>query len=418
MRLHPFLFSFLLVTLWPFQAADAQKQAGKDASDAGSEKAQALIDVYQFEEAESVLQKEITTAQRKKRPTDRLSEQLHQAQLGSNMLAGTEKVVFIDSMAVPKKQFLSRFHLSEGCGRIDVPSRILESLSTVKTGESGYLNELEDRMFFAAQDARGRLRLYSSDKLGNNWSKPQPLAGLEGDSLQDYPFLMPDGVTFYYAAQNEKSLGGYDIFVTRYDADTHQYLQPENIGMPFNSPANDYLYVIDEQAQIGWFVTDRNQPADSVCIYRFIPSTSREVYEWTEENEEAIREAARIVSVKASQVQQESKVAAALERLKNIGQEADNEGLNAFRFILNDQQVYTSLSQFKKAQSREMAANWSDKCQQLDSATEELDKLRVQYHANPDAALRKEILRLEPLVQQLQAEVHELAKAIRRIELQ
>lgn len=77
--------------LWPFQAADAQKQAGKDVSDAGSEKAQALIDVYQFEEAESVLQKEITTAQRKKRPTDRLSEQLHQAQLGSNMLAGTEK---------------------------------------------------------------------------------------------------------------------------------------------------------------------------------------------------------------------------------------------------------------------------------------------------------------------------------------
>lgn len=96
--------------------------------------------------------------------------------------------------------------------------------------------------------------------------------------------------------------------------------------MPFNSPANDYLYVIDEQAQIGWFVTDRNQPADSVCIYRFIPSTSREVYEWTEENDEAIREAARIVSVKASQVRQESKVAAALERLKTSDRKPTTKG--------------------------------------------------------------------------------------------
>ena len=36
-------------------------------------------------------------------------------------------------------------------------------------------------------------------------------------------------------------MGGYDIFVTRYNSDTDNYLNPENVGMPFNSPFNDYM---------------------------------------------------------------------------------------------------------------------------------------------------------------------------------
>ena len=49
---------------------------------------------------------------------------------------------------------------------------------------------------------------------------------------------MADGVTIYYASDGE-GLGGYDIFVTRYNTNTDTYLVPENVGMPFNSPYND-----------------------------------------------------------------------------------------------------------------------------------------------------------------------------------
>ena len=34
---------------------------------------------------------------------------------------------------------------------------------------------------------------------------------------------------------------------------TDTYLVPENVGMPFNSPYNDYMYVIDEYNNLGWF---------------------------------------------------------------------------------------------------------------------------------------------------------------------
>ena len=414
MKIH-YLLPILVLNL---SQATMWGQTANGQSEKGSERAGQLINEYKFDEAISVLQKELTTAQRKKKPTAALEAQLHQAQLGANMLSGTEKVVFIDSITVPRKLFLSRFHLSEGCGKVDVPSRLLESLSSVKTGISAYQNELEDRIIFSIPDKTGHSRLYTSDRLANSWSKPEPLPGLDNDSIQDFPYLMPDGMTLYYAAQGEKSLGGYDIFVTRYNTETQQYLQPENIGMPFNSPANDYLYVVDEQAQIGWFVTDRNQPADTVCIYRFIPSPSREIFERTDDNEEQIRAAAQIRSIKESQAQKNTEIAAALERLKNIGQESDDDSNGKFRFVINDANVYTSLSQFRQARAREMAANWMEKNEKLKATARQLDTLRVQYHEQPGSAIRDQILRLEPLVRQLEEEIAALAKEIRKVELQ
>lgn len=45
--------------------------------------------------------------------------------------------------------------------------------------------------------------------------------------------------------------------------------------MPFNSPANDYMYAIDEFNNIGWFASDRYQPDNKVCIYVFVPNSSK-----------------------------------------------------------------------------------------------------------------------------------------------
>lgn len=69
-------------------------------------------------------------------------------------------------------------------------------------------------------------------------------------------------------------------FVTRYNTNTDTYLVPENVGMPFNSPYNDYMYVIDEYNNLGWFASDRYQPEDKVCIYVFVPNDSKRTYNY------------------------------------------------------------------------------------------------------------------------------------------
>jgi len=118
--------------------------------------------------------------------------------------------------------------------------------------------------------------IFSSFKLLDNWSLPVSVSNvINTDANENYPFLMLDGVTLYFASDGENSIGGYDIFITKYASGSQDFLVPENIGMPFNSPANDYMMVIDEQQRIGWFATDRNQPAGKVMIYKFIPNETK-----------------------------------------------------------------------------------------------------------------------------------------------
>lgn len=136
--------------------------------------------------------------------------------------------------------------------------------------------------------------------IGDKWSRDIPLKGLDvlGDDVDiNWPFMLADGTTLYFAAKGEESIGGFDIFMTRYDETTKSFLKPENIGMPFNSAANDYLYIVDEYDGFGWFATDRNQPEGMVCIYSFLLNDVRENYIVDEYSPEQLRQLSEIHSI-------------------------------------------------------------------------------------------------------------------------
>lgn len=40
------------------------------------------------------------------------------------------------------------------------------------------------------------------------------------------------------------------------------------------------MYVIDEFNNLGWFASDRYQPEGKVCVYVFIPASSKQVYNY------------------------------------------------------------------------------------------------------------------------------------------
>lgn len=382
--------------------------------------AETLLNEYRFEEASALISKEIKAAQRKKQSTAVMEAALERARKGDEMLHGTEKTVFVDSIVVDRSRFLAAFRLSRETGRIGSVSALFprNAWGEGHPDATGYVNELGDKGYIAAPDSAGQMKLFTVDRLGNAWTAPEPLAGIgENDTAEGYPFVMADGVTLYYAAQGSESLGGYDIFVTRYNPDLHAYVRPENIGMPFNSPANDYLYVVDETANIGWFVSDRNQPADKVCIYIFIPNESREVYDIDAEGDEAVRRAARIAAIAETQ-RDKAAVAAARGRLAQI--EKTDDGATGFpvRFVINDRTVYDKLSQFRKPAARRLAAQWLKADQQLRLMKEQLSQAREAYGRKRNENLKNSILQLEKDVETLEKSVNDMAKNMRKAELQ
>lgn len=184
----------------------------------------------------------------------------------AQMLEATQKVVFIDSMVVSRSDFMSHIPLSTECGRL-----------AMADGLGQFTNELGDRRLEAILDTKKVPHIAVRDMMGFSWGNPVRAKGL-GDDASNFPFLMPDGTTLYFAQKGENGIGGYDLFVTRYDAENGHFLRPENLGMPFASEADDLFYAVDEQNQLGYFVTTRRQPADKACIYVFIPNESRQTY--------------------------------------------------------------------------------------------------------------------------------------------
>jgi len=338
----------------------------------------------------------------------------------TNMREMTQQIVIIDSIVMDKNQFLSAFRLSSETGSVTTCQEFFGK------PVEGYLfrNEMGNKIYFSMPDDSLRQQLFTSDKLGEEWSKAQPLQGIsEGISEASYPFMLADGITFYFAGKGEESIGGYDIFLTRYDSRSGSFLKPENIGMPFNSEANDYMFAIDELNQIGYFVSDRRQPEGQVCVYIFIPSDSRKTYDSSMYTEQQIRDFADITRIADTWGDGQLRKNA-LMRLEAINvqkptaevlQTTDNQQV----IIINDHLTYSKASDFRSQKAAMLYKQLISARKQLDMLESELSKSRDYFAKASDSertSLRKEILSAEKELLQLNRQIKTLEKQTRNEE--
>ena len=362
------------------------------------------------------------TAQKRKAPKPKLTpEQIERQAKLERMTENTQRILFIDSAVVPKAQFLSAYCLAPEVGQVARYQDIFNSQQ--QPDAYVHVNELRSRCYLSLAPTDTTMQLYKSENLENRWSRPQQLKGINDDGLfqrVNYPFMMGDGQTFYFAAEGGDGLGGYDIYVTRYDAEEDQFLHAVNIGMPFNSEANDYLYVIDEYSNLGWFATDRNQSSDSVCVYLFLPPASRRTYSAEGLDIEEIAPYARIDRI-ADTWTDDTARQDALTRLQDISkrrhQRTDDR---EFTFVINDDVTYTRLSEFRAPGSSRLFQELQSLRQQHQRLVTALDKAR-EYYAQATQSerneLRSEILASERTQSQLQRQIHDTEKTIRNSEI-
>ena len=344
----------------------------------------------------------------------------------TSMREMTQQIIIIDSIVTEKDQLLSQLRFSDETGRI------LSSSEFFGRGDSTtvFVNEMGNKAYFSQPEDSLRQQLYTSDLLGGEWSRPQPLKGIsEGIAETAYPFMLADGLTFYFAGKGEESIGGYDIFLTRYDARSNSFLKPENIGMPFNSEANDYLFAIDEYARIGYFVSDRRQPEGKVCIYIFIPATSRKTYDPIIFTQEQIRGYADIGCIADTwgngQERQEALAryhAININNMKatNACSQTDNTTLASQEIIINDALTYSSAKDFRSPEAARLYKQLIEARQQLCTISDQLQKLRNYFPKATDSenqSLTREILQAETNQMQLYTQIRNLEKDTRNAEI-
>ncbi|MDE5869230.1 MAG: hypothetical protein K2H18_03270 [Muribaculaceae bacterium] len=254
-------------------------------------------------------------------------------------------------------------------------------------------NEDGDFKIWAQQDTTGFYNIAESIRLTDGtWSKPvmAPLS-LGGEKNAEFPFMMPDGVTLYFASDGEGSIGGYDIFVATRDAQSGEYLQPQNLGMPYNSPFDDYLLAIDEYNGVGWWATDRNRLGDNITVYLFKVNDTRVNYD-PDEEETDIEDLALISDFRATQ-DIENDYTSLISQIREINPVKKRN--DQFRLPLSGGRIYVSFDDFKTVGGREAMKKYLIAKRDYDLAMGDLSTLRKEYHSNPSSELKSKIRLIE-----------------------
>lgn len=378
---------------------------------------QAYGDSYRFEDAVNCFEEYITELNKRKKPTEEAEALLEKNKADLRMLKGVEEVCIIDSFVVDKNNFLTAYKISEESGKLltfnDFFHTEGEHLGTV------YETEIGNKVYYSELGEKGNLDILSKNRLADGWSNGRPLPGNINESGNaNYPYVLSDGLTIYYATDGE-GLGGYDIFVTRYNTNTDSYLTPENVGMPFNSPYNDYMYVIDEYNNLGWFASDRFQPEGKVCIYVFVPNASKRTYNYEAMDTQQMIRLAQIHSLQETW-KDLNEVNEARIRLKEaVNRKPQEHRTRDFSFVIDDNTTYYQLNDFKSPKAKQLFQRYQQLGKDYSRQEEKLESQRVQYAQADQQGKNKmtpAILDLEKRVLKMSEELDSLAIDIRNAE--
>ena len=193
-------------------------------------------------------------------------ERLRMSENGKNM----SRFVQVPQAAGKRRLALEEFFLSyplEDRSWRDVPN-VLDGDSGHHFAKGLYAPDWNDVLYFSAEGPSGTRDIMMTMLDDTVWTVPVPVDELSDPSADEiYPMLSPDGKTLFFASDGLYGVGGYDLYKSVWDEQGQRWSAPQNMGFPYSSPADDFLYVESEGGDYAVFASNRECGRDSVYVY-------------------------------------------------------------------------------------------------------------------------------------------------------
>lgn len=119
----------------------------------------------------------------------------------------------------------------------------------------------DGKTLFFASDMPGGLGgydLYVTRYESGRWTKPENLGAPINTAMDERFPVAAKGGKLYFASNGHKNLGGLDVFLTRNSGG--KWNNPMNLNYPLNTRADDFGFVLAEDGKTGYVSSNRNGP--------------------------------------------------------------------------------------------------------------------------------------------------------------
>jgi tetratricopeptide (TPR) repeat protein len=160
-----------------------------------------------------------------------------------------------------------RYGEATSLGSVINTKKVEVGVSTTLSGDTLYFSSNRDGGF-------GGMDIYYSLKLPNgNWGTPQNLGpDINTADNESYPEISRDSRKLYFASDGYNSMGGYDIFVSKLEANG-KWGKPKNLGYPINDTYDNNNISITDYGRYGYVALTRPEGYGDLDIYKVIFNT-------------------------------------------------------------------------------------------------------------------------------------------------
>lgn len=157
-------------------------------------------------------------------------------------------------------------------GTWSVPAKLGANVNTKYHEGSAWITADKQWIYFMSdrpEESLGGQDIYRSrwDEATNEWGIAENLGPDVNSAFdEDGICVSPDGNTIYFSSKGHNTIGGYDVFMSRFE--NGFWSKAKNLGVPVNSPDDDLYFVLSSDGVTGYFSSVRPGGEGQDDIYR------------------------------------------------------------------------------------------------------------------------------------------------------
>ena len=228
---------------------------------------------YQFEDAKKSYNKYLSLREKKDKRYA-VERQIQMCDNGKKLLTTFTDIIVSEKKEIDSEKFFRLYSNMQTIGGSILVTADFQSKIDKKKGHTPIVHFPENAkaIYYSSygdSEATGK-DIYIRRRLPDGgWGEPQKLPGqVNTDTDEDFPYMHPSGDFLYFSSKGHNSMGGYDVFYSRYNPNTNSFGRPENVDFAISSPDDDLFYVVDMEHKNAYFASARQSQNGKLHVYR------------------------------------------------------------------------------------------------------------------------------------------------------